>query len=871
MTGDFTSVPLRASDRWMSARMQEGRVLLDTDWNLNIDGPARDTRELVSDTIGPCGVPAGSSAFQVHFVGNDLVISAGNIWIGGMLARNPADLHYTAQPQIDPLKSDGLALIYLDAFLEEVQAAEDPADLLDPALDGVDTTTRQRVGWRVRAARTSSHTCTTKGLPAGNGTGLLDVAQTAPPVASDPCAPPDDPRAKLPDGLLRIEVIDGGNEQTARFAWSYSDGGDAVAARVAGTAVTLVPSPSIAFAPGDLVEVSTLARREDRQNHGPLFSVADVTPQAGGALVTLGAPSSLTGNPPGTCLRRWDGQSVGAAGGVSATFAGADVGISFTAHAGSYLVGDWWGVRVRGSASDAVQTLTAAPPDGVVHAIAPLAVVDLGKHAVLTDCRPTFPTLTSIRGGTCTVTAFPGDDLQAAINKLPAAGGELCLAAGTYDLPATLWLRRKTRVVVTGVGPATILRIQKKEIALGVEGCDDFEIKDLRIEGGQPHTPEPGLAPGDKHLFGALTVLGSAGVRVHDCEFSCPDSAGRAQSCIYVAPSPKQGTPPDDVEIVRNRLEVGSQQTGILVISSAETEVRENFVTLSAPPQGLPSKIPAWVADEFARYIASHVVDDKTPDATAVPLQNGKTITVGGHPLLTDLITELVSKATDAQIGTAGSPRAALLKVARQAVLAPEKSGLDRTRLRLINESLTLTRWVGQGIVVAGSDARRVRIIGNEVQQVLQGIHVGVGASDEPQYSGQVVINGNFVDCLVPFYWSRQRHAIYVGSSFSTTLIDNHADLTRGQSAKSYVADLPVTPVEAVRIWGSLGQWLQVRGVDLTGVFAIGVHIVDTDPPPPRSFVPRRKTLRYVSDVLNADGAHGVVAPDYVTTERCIP
>jgi len=57
MTGDMTSVPLRAKDRWTSARMQQGRVLLDTDWNLDLDGPARDARQLAADAIGPAGVP----------------------------------------------------------------------------------------------------------------------------------------------------------------------------------------------------------------------------------------------------------------------------------------------------------------------------------------------------------------------------------------------------------------------------------------------------------------------------------------------------------------------------------------------------------------------------------------------------------------------------------------------------------------------------------------------------------------------------------------------------------------------------------------------------------------------------------------------
>ena len=98
-------------------------------------------------------------------------------------------------------------------------------------------------------------------------------------------------RAKVTfDGVLNPLT---GTEASARFGWSYANGSDAVAASVAGAAVTLVPSRSVTFQPGDLVEVSTLARREDRIDHGPLFTVATVTPQAGGDLVTLGAASAL--------------------------------------------------------------------------------------------------------------------------------------------------------------------------------------------------------------------------------------------------------------------------------------------------------------------------------------------------------------------------------------------------------------------------------------------------------------------------------------------------------------------------------------------------------------------------------------------------
>ena len=92
MTGDFTSVPLRSADRWTAARMQQGRVLLDTDWNLTIDGTAREARSLARDTIGFAGVPQGSSAFRVDVVAGVLTVRPGLMWVDGLAAslRAPA-------------------------------------------------------------------------------------------------------------------------------------------------------------------------------------------------------------------------------------------------------------------------------------------------------------------------------------------------------------------------------------------------------------------------------------------------------------------------------------------------------------------------------------------------------------------------------------------------------------------------------------------------------------------------------------------------------------------------------------------------------------------------------------------------------------
>jgi IPT/TIG domain/Family of unknown function (DUF6519) len=563
VTGDFTSVPLRDGDPWTGALLQQGRVLLDGDWNLNVEAAARERQRLALQAVGPAGVLQGTSGFKIGFADGTLQIGAGSMWIGGLYAVNPATLAYTAQESIAPLPGSGQALIYLDAFVQEVQAAEDPAALFDPALDNIDTTTRTRVAWRVRAAPVQATNCTDAAgaLPADLiSTGLLDIAPTTLSVPADPCAPPDDPRGKLPDGLLRVEVLDTGSETSARFAWSYEDGSAAVAATVAGTAVTLAPSPSVTFFQNDLVEVGTLVRRADRLANGPLFSVASVQPGAGGAVVTLSGPSTVTGAPSGLCLRRWDGQATGAAGGVAATLGGTDVGIAFTARPGTYLAGDWWVTRVRGSSADSVDPLTAAPPDGTQHYVAPLAVVDLTAQTVLSDCRPQFPSLTTVKGGCCTVEVQPSDvgggaSLHTLLANYANQGPvTFCLAPGTYTLSEPLVLSSAmSGVTLQGCSDGVVLQAPAgpgPQFTLGliaIQGANSVTLRGLELSvplvgftspaNAFSGLPQPNLALLTAYATGLGVGIGvsaadATGLVIEDCAFSFPDPG---QQNIYGA------------------------------------------------------------------------------------------------------------------------------------------------------------------------------------------------------------------------------------------------------------------------------------------------------------------------------------------------
>jgi hypothetical protein len=130
-----------------------------------------------------------------------------------------------------------------------------------------------------------------------------------------------------------------------------------------------------------------------------------------------------------------------------------------------------------------------------------------------------------------------------------------------------------------------------------------------------------------------------------------------------------------------------------------------------------------------------------------------------------------------------------------------------------------------------------------------------------------VTISDNVVACAVPFFWTRSRHAIYVGSVDRVTILDNTASLVRiGGNAIDVIAFTP-TPVEAVRIYGRIGAWLSVRGLSLTGGFHCGVAVTD------KSTTAFRAALRYVSDVCNtaATGPALLPTPFPYPHDRCVP
>ena len=866
MTGDYTKVPLRNDERWTGARMQEGRMLLDHEWNLNVDAGARTAHKTAAAAIGWAGIPVGSPAFEVSVTPSgtlDLAVAPGSMWVGGLLAENPAPLSYLAQDQIDDLPDTGRALVFLEVFEEHVQPAEDP-ELVDPALAPTDSSARTRIGYRVRVSPTEKTTCqeawaeVTTVLQSSGG---LTVTRTSGTTSTDPCAPPGDPLAQIPDGLLRVEVLNGGPASGAVFGWSYENGAIAIPiVQIAGPELTLAPS-HLRLEVGDLVEVSWLARRADRLDHGNLFTVDNVTPSAGGDIVELGsAPPTAPATADGLVVRRWDGQVTGATSARNAAYRGQDLGVRFSAGTGTYVPGDWWGVRLRAEEGDGIEHRTAAEPDGVRHVAAPLALVDLGARAVLRDCRPTFTPLVDIvlDRGSCTVSVKPGDDLQHAVDLLPEGGGELCFAAGLYELASPLQVADRRRIVLHGAGPSTVLRAANREAAVVFDGCNEVEVRQLRAQGGSPGSP-----PGDPHLEGALTFLSCSDVVVADCVLACPDSSGKSQTCLTARPSPG-GARPDRISVERNRIEVGAWQSGILLVDPGHALVQANHVFL---PAGSGSEVSVGrssiLAEELRRLFPLALRQKPGPGVKGYNVPGGeRRLYVSDSTQVLPLVEDFVKSATAAEVRRAGGASKALLAFGRSVGTGSGLKRLSPPSLAVLGNLLQSLRAAAQGIVVGGGEVGTIQVLDNVVEDAVQGIHVGVSESGGGRESGEsVMVARNVVRSLVPVNYGRERHGIFVGNAKVVHVLDTTARLRRTGTLSP---DTSPTRVEGIRVHGELGQFLVVRQSSLTG-FQVGVRIVPTN-----AAVPAQRVW-LVAETAASGATTGLQAPASVERVRNVP
>jgi hypothetical protein len=281
MGADISRARFNALKDFAGVELQQGRVLLDADFNELVDVLDRRLRASAAD-LGSSGPQAGESGvavvprttpdgFAITASGGTMTIGVGRMYVDGIVVENhgagPTDRFdpllaetvftaptpYTTQPYWptpDPLPDTGSYLAYLDVWQREVTPLQDPT-LIEQAV-GVDTTTRVQNVWQVRLLDPKgkgvdgSVTCSTADADIPGWVALIApsagrLTTTTVPVEPtlDPCIlPPTGGYRGLENQLYRVQVHTPGPLGTARFVWSRDNAS-------VSTAVSAVISPTV--------------------------------------------------------------------------------------------------------------------------------------------------------------------------------------------------------------------------------------------------------------------------------------------------------------------------------------------------------------------------------------------------------------------------------------------------------------------------------------------------------------------------------------------------------------------------------------------------------------------------------------------------
>jgi hypothetical protein len=406
MKGDFSRDTFRAHRHHTGVLMQQGRTLVDADWNEQLSIFLRHQRSVAADLIGWHGTPhpessaPGADGFRVDEISGDLQIGPGHYYVDGILCENEESCAYSTQPGapvpdgVISIAAGGPRLAFLDVWERHITGLEDAA-LLETALGGVDTCTRRQLVWQVRVLPISDKDyvfgsqdalCTMLGLRRLDQTTSLR-ARTA--ATQDPnIEVGGSGYTGLENRLYRVEIQDASHP--ARFKWSRNNGSEAYAiSKCSGNAVEidLAADTGIMWTKGDWVEFID----DDvvlSQGSGELVQVIDIGQSPDRLILSAAAVVSPDRH---AILRRWDGTGHVKMG----RWIGLEAGIEISFGTGILRDGDYWLIPAR-QATGSIEwppngaTSRWVGPHGIRHHYAPLALLE----DTTTDLRRFFSPLT---------------------------------------------------------------------------------------------------------------------------------------------------------------------------------------------------------------------------------------------------------------------------------------------------------------------------------------------------------------------------------------------------------------------------------------------------------------------------------------------
>jgi hypothetical protein len=171
MKGDFARVSFDPSLHYSQVFQQQGRVLLEADWNEQAHIQLHLLRTLVRDLVGPCWAAGSGFAITASTTNadgsnkplplTDWQLAPGHFYVDGILCVNEVACTLVQQPNA-PTPDYGVAdgksgfenppqgfALWLDVWERHLCAVEAPR-IADVALDGIDTASRAQVVWQLR-------------------------------------------------------------------------------------------------------------------------------------------------------------------------------------------------------------------------------------------------------------------------------------------------------------------------------------------------------------------------------------------------------------------------------------------------------------------------------------------------------------------------------------------------------------------------------------------------------------------------------------------------------------------------------------------------------------------------------------------------
>ena len=445
MRGDFTRDTFDPRKYFSQVLMQQGRVLLDADFNEQGSILLHYLRTLARDLIGPYAAPRDDAGFLLSATGTEITIGAGRYYVDGILVENEAPCLFTEQPNYRVPKDDALIKIkdtrnqgfwlYLDVWERHITSLEIDA-IRETALGGPDTCTRAQVVWQVKWLAVGDeggydyNYGYEYGPPCDGPLGDLVVsnpvrlaARVDPgPKIKDACiTAPDSKYRGVENQLYRVEIHRGGKVGEATFKWSR-DNGSLVTSWIDVGGNDLQVANARGFAAGNWVELSD----DIGELHGKSGILVKLVKVESGVL-SLDPSSIPAGGLPvlselvNPKVRSWDQaetedtQLNEGAIPILETPAGADadkanwidledgVQVAFEAgpappNAHEYRAGDYWLIPARVPSgniewplAEPAGKLALREPRGVVHHYAPLGYVFLnGNELRFKNCSCVF-------------------------------------------------------------------------------------------------------------------------------------------------------------------------------------------------------------------------------------------------------------------------------------------------------------------------------------------------------------------------------------------------------------------------------------------------------------------------------------------------